>query len=80
MDKALLIASPAKFVEPVPAVTNAPGAQALQFLALLGKEPETTYFRTIRHRSGANRSRRGADLLGFDAAALEADNAAGDSI
>ena len=55
-------------------------AEALRFLAELGKDPDTTYFRTIRHGSGANKSRNGADLLGFDAAALKADNDAGDSI
>ena len=54
--------------------------EALQFLALLGKDPRTTYFRTIRPGSGANRSRRGADLLGFDAAALEADSNTGEAI
>jgi len=55
--------------------------EALRFLELLGKDPQTTYFRTIRpRRGGANKSRRGADLLGFDPAALTADNEAGDSI
>ena len=47
---------------------------------LIGKDPASTYFRTIRPRSGANSARKGADLLGFDSAALLADNRAGQNI
>jgi len=67
---------------------NAPGDQtsgaadltlnpegALRFLELLGKDPANTYFRTIRRGGGANKSRRGADLKGFDLAVLQHDNA-----
>jgi hypothetical protein len=47
---------------------------------LIGKDPDSTYFRTIRPRSGANKARKGADLLGFDPAALLADNRAGQNV
>jgi predicted transcriptional regulator len=53
---------------------------AERFLDLIGKDPATTWFRTITPGKGANRSRYGRDLLGFDAAVLEADNNAGASI
>lgn len=67
-----------EITDPILAMTDPDEAQ--RFLALLGKDPATTYFRTIRHGVGANKSRKGRDLLGFDAAALKADNDAGDSI
>lgn len=54
--------------------------QARCFLQLLGKDPETCWFRTIRHGKGANRSRQGADLQGLDMAALTRDNNAGDAV
>ena len=58
--------------------------EAERFLSLLGKDPAQTYFRTLKPIPGKsslpNVSRRGADLHGFDAAALEADNRAGSSI
>jgi hypothetical protein len=47
---------------------------------LIGKDPDSAYFRTIRPGSGANKARKGADLLGFDPAALLADNKAGQNI
>ena len=57
---------------------------AVQFLVLLGKDPARSYFRTLKPIPGKgsrpNVSRKGADLHGFDAAALEADNRAGSSI
>jgi hypothetical protein len=50
-------------------------SEALLFLALLGLNPENAYFRTIRKgRGGANGSRNGADLKGFDFEALSRDN------
>lgn len=55
-------------------------AEAQRQLQLLGKDPARAWFRTIRHRRGANISRRGGDLHGFDADALAADNAAGDAL
>ena len=54
--------------------------EAERFLSLLGKDPAKTWFRTITPGKGANRSRYGRDLLGFDAAVLEADNNAGASV
>ena len=57
-----------------------PAKDAERFLKLLGKDPAKTWFRTITPGKGANRSRYGKDLLGFDAAALEADNNAGASV
>ncbi|MCP9903035.1 DUF3987 domain-containing protein [Cyanobium sp. BA5m-21] len=57
-----------------------PNHPAEQFLQLLGKDPGQTYFRTVRHGKGANRSRRGKDLHGFDLQALARDNQAGESI
>ena len=54
--------------------------EALRFLALLGKDPSATWFRTIRPGKRANSSRKGKDLQGFDAAALAADSAAGDNL
>lgn len=53
--------------------------EALRFLELLGKTPSETFFRCIG-QAGTNVSRKGADLRGFDAAALEADNAAGSAV
>ena len=47
---------------------------------LIGKDPAATYFRTIRPGAGANSKRKGIDLLGFDPAALLADNKAGQNI
>lgn len=47
---------------------------AERFLQLLGKEPKGTWFRTFAPGEGANSRRKGADLQGFNAAALEADN------
>lgn len=55
-------------------------ADAAQFLELLGKDPAQTYFRTISHGKGANRSRRGADLHGFDPEALARDNQSRESV
>ncbi len=57
-----------------------PKHPAEQFLQLLGKDPGRTYFRTVRHGKGANRSRRGKDLYGLDLQALNRDNQAGESI
>jgi hypothetical protein len=61
-----------------------PAKDAERFLKLLGKDPAKTWFRTLKPIPGKsslpNVSRRGADLHGFDAAALEADNQAGSSI
>ena len=57
-----------------------PAKDAERFLKLLGKDPAKTWFRTITPGKGANRSRYGRDLLGFDAAVLEADNNAGASV
>lgn len=61
-----------------------PATEAEQFLRLLGKDPAETWFRTLKPVPGKgvlpNVSRRGADLHGFDAAALEADNQSGSSI
>ena len=58
--------------------------EAELFLRLLGKDPAKTWFRTLKpipdKGSLSNVRRRGADLHGFDAAALEADNRAGSSI
>lgn len=54
--------------------------KAERFLLLLGKDPAQTWFRTITPGRGANRSRGGHDLHGFDADALQADNDAGASI
>ena len=54
--------------------------EAELFLRLLGKDPAKTWFRTVPPGKGANRSRYGRDMLGFDAAALEADNNAGASV
>lgn len=48
--------------------------EADQFLRIIGKEPAKTWFRTISKGKGANRSRQGRDLHGFDALALEAEN------
>jgi len=49
--------------------------QGLAFLKALGKDLRQTYFRTIG-LSRCNRARRGADLCGFDSAALDRDNRA----
>jgi len=54
--------------------------EAERFLALLGKDPSNTFFRTLTHGTGPNRSRCGRDLRGLDAAALKADNEAGASV
>jgi hypothetical protein len=62
---------------PVPADLS---TAALRQLELLGKDPARAWFRTIRHGKGANRSRKGADLHGFDAAALARDSAAGEAL
>ena len=53
---------------------------AVAFLRLLGKDPAATFFRTIRPGSGANKIRKGADLLGFDPGGLLADNRAGQNV
>lgn len=58
----------------------APRHPAEQFLQLLGKDPAQTYFRTIRPGGGANSSRGGKDLHGFNLQALTRDNLAGESI
>jgi hypothetical protein len=47
---------------------------AVEFLTLLGKDPSKTWCRTIQRGRGANLSRCGKDLHGFDAAALQRDN------
>jgi predicted P-loop ATPase len=57
-----------------------PATEAERFLLLLGKDPAQTWFRTLTPGRGANRSRGGRDLHGFDAAALQADNDAGAAI
>ena len=54
--------------------------QAEQFLILLGKDPAKTWFRTIKCAKGANHSRGGRDLCGFNAKVLDAENKAGSSI
>lgn len=63
---------------------SVPKTEAERFLQLLGKDPAATWFRTLKPVPGKgvlpNVSRRGADLRGFDAAALEADNQSGSSI
>ena len=53
---------------------------AVAFLQLLGKDPAATWFRTIARGKGSNRTRSGRDLHGFDAAALDADNQAGEAV
>lgn len=53
---------------------------AVRLLKALGKDPVNTWFRTFVPRRGANGHRSGRDLHGFDAAALEADNRAGEAI
>ena len=59
-------------------------SEATQFLELLGKDPAKTWFRTLKPTPGkgtqSNVARRGADLHGFDEAALGADNRAGSAI
>ena len=47
-------------------------SEALHFLALLGIDPGQAWFRSFGPNS-SNRRRRGADLHGFDADALQAD-------
>jgi len=63
---------------------SVPKTEAERFLQLLGKDPAATWFRTLKPVPGkgtlSNVSRQGADLHGFDPAALEADNQAGSSI
>ena len=58
--------------------------EAIHFLELLGKDPAKTWFRTLKPTPGkgtqSNVGRKGADLHGFDPAALEADNRHGSSI
>lgn len=54
--------------------------QALLHLQTLGIDPATAWFRSIRHRAGANPRRKGADLRGFDATELEAESRAGAAI
>jgi predicted P-loop ATPase len=55
-------------------------SQATQFLELLGKAPAKTWFRTLKPIPGKgslpNVGRKGADLHGFDPAALGANNRA----
>ena len=53
--------------------------EAERFLSLLGKDPAKTWFRTLRQGT-PNHRRFGRDLHGFDANALEADNADGAAI
>jgi hypothetical protein len=65
---------------PAEAAPCPPIQPAEQLLKLLGKNPAQTWFRTITPGKGANRSRSGRDLHGFDAAALDADNAAGAAV
>jgi len=60
--------------------SNLPATEARRFLLLTGKDPAQTWFRTLRPGAGANRSRCGRDLHGFDAAVLQADNDSGASI
>jgi len=55
-------------------------AQALQHLQALGIDPNAAWFRSIRHRGGANRRRKVADLHGFNAAELATDNAGGEAL
>ncbi len=58
--------------------------QAERFLQLLGKDPARTWFRTLKPVPGAktksNPSRKGADLQGFDLAALTLDNSNGANV
>lgn len=42
-----------------------PSQQALRHIELLGKDPSTSWFRSIKHGHGANSRRNGADLYGF---------------
>jgi hypothetical protein len=63
--------------QPIEAINQ---AEALRFLQALGKDPAAAWFRSIRHGKGANKRRKGADLHGFDAAELEADSRAGNSL
>ena len=64
--------------------SSVPKTEAERFLQLLGKDPAATWVRTLKPVPGkgtlSNVSRQGADLHGFDPAALEADNQAGSSI
>lgn len=57
---------------------------AVAFLQLLGKDPAQTWFHTLKPVPGKgslpNVRRGGPDLRGFDAAALEADNQAGEAV
>ena len=59
-------------------------SEATQFLELLGKDPAKTWFRTLKPIQGKgslpNVGRKGADLHGFDPAALGANNRAGSAI
>lgn len=68
----------------LPAEHNFKASEATQLLELLGKDPAYTWFRTLKPIPGkgsrSNFSRRGADLQGFDVAALGADNRAGAGI
>jgi len=63
---------------------SVPKTEAERFLQLLGKDPAATWFRTLKPVPGKgslpNVTRRGADLHGFDAAALKVDNKAGSAI
>jgi hypothetical protein len=58
--------------------------EAERFLRLLGKDPAATWFAGLKPIPGKGSlpsvSRKGADLRGFDAAALEAENKAGSAI
>jgi len=54
--------------------------QAERFLRLLGKDPVRCWFSTITNSREPNKTRRGRDLHGFDAATLNADNTAGASV
>ena len=59
-------------------------SEATQFLELLGKDPAKTWFRTLKPIPGKghlpNVGRKGADLHGFDPAALGANNKARSAI
>ena len=51
--------------------------EALRFLGLLGMDPATAWFRSIKPGGKTNTRRRGRDLAGFDPAELSADLAGG---
>jgi hypothetical protein len=51
--------------------------EALRFIGMLGMDPATAWFRSIKPGGKTNTRRRGRDLAGFDPDELSADSAAG---